>query len=195
MNRQYTDAELVANIKAGGAKRQAAIAHLYRDQKLKNQIVAFVTKNNGNREDGIDIFHEGIISLDDNIRKDKYAGTGKVRAYLYSICRFLWLNKLKRNKRMVYTAEDQQLDQVSYETPESLSLSEEQKNILARLLAQLGPKCEQVLEMWKLTYSMEEIAQTLGLSSARAAIKQRYNCYKKLLKIVDDQPNLRTILK
>lgn len=195
MTSRLTDAELVANIKAGGSKRQAAIGDLYRDKKLKNQIIAFVTKNSGNKEDGIDIFHEGIISLDDNIRKNKYQGKGQLRGYLYSICRFLWLNKLKRNDRMIYTDEVKQLDQVSYETPESLSLSEEQKNILARLLSQLGPKCEQILEMWKLTYSMEEIAEKVGLKNAGMARKQRYVCYKKLLKIVEGQPNLKTILK
>ena len=29
-----------------------AIAHLYNDRKLKNQIVAFVHKNSGSKEDG-----------------------------------------------------------------------------------------------------------------------------------------------
>lgn len=195
MTSHLSDAELVVRIQAGGAQRQAAIAHLYRDKKLKNQIVAYVTKNSGNREDGIDIFHEGIISLDDNIRKGKYKGEGQLRGYLYSICRFLWLNKLKRADRMVYTEEESQLDEVSYDTPESLALSEEQKDILDRLLAMLGEKCEQILELWKLAYSMQEIAEKVGLKHADMARKQRYVCYKKLMKIIDDQPHLKTILK
>ena len=96
---------------------------------------------------------------------------------------------------MVYTAEDAELDQVSFETPESLSLDDEQKNILGRLLSQLGTKCEQILELWKLSYSMEEIASKVGLKNASVARKQRYNCYQKLLQIVDKQPNLKNILK
>jgi len=195
MTSQLSDAELVANIKAGGSKRQAAIAHLYKDKKLKNQILAFVTKNSGNRDDGIDVFHEGIISLDDNIRKNKYEGKGQLRGYLYSICRFIWLNKLKRSDRMVYTDETSKLDAVSYETPEALALSEEQKDILARLLEQLGEKCQQILEMWKLTYSMEEIAKAVGLKHAGMARKQRYVCYQKLMKVIEAKPHLKTILK
>ncbi len=182
-------------IKAGGADRQKAIALIYRDQKLKNQVVDFVKKNSGSKEDGIDIFHEGIIAFDENVRKDKYRGDGNLKGYLFSICRFIWLNRLKRDKRMVYTEETSQLDEVSYETPESLSMEEEQKKILSNLLSRLGEKCEKILELWKLSYSMEEIAQEVGLKDAGVARRQRYKCYQKLLQILDNEPKLKTLLK
>lgn len=195
MKSMYNDETLLEYIKAGGAKRQNAIALIYKDKDLKNQVIAFVKNNQGNAEDGIDIFHEGIIALDENVRKDKYKGEGKLKGYLFSICRFLWLNKLKRNKRMVYTPENAQLDQVSFDTPESLSLDVEQKNILDNLLSRLGEKCQKILEMWKLSYSMEEIAETVGLDNAGIARRQRYNCYQKLIEIVDKEPGLKTVLK
>ena len=90
----------VEDIKAGGSRRKRAIEAIYRDAKLKNQVVAFVAKNSGTREEGIDIFHEGIIALDANVRNDKYRGEGNIEGYLYSTCRFLWLNKMKRQQRM-----------------------------------------------------------------------------------------------
>ena len=182
-------------IKAGGAQRQKAIALIYRDQKLKNQVIDFVKRNSGNHEDGIDIFHEGIIAFDENVRKGKYRGEGNLKGYLFSTCRFIWLNRLKRDKRMVYTEEISQLDEVSYETPESLSMQEEQKKILAKLLGSLGEKCEKILELWKLSYSMEEIAEQVGLKDAGVARRQRYKCYQKLLTILDKEPNLKTLLK
>ena len=175
----FLDGNLLENIKRGGALRQKAIAFIYRDKELKNQVINFVRKNGGSREDGIDIFHEGIIAFDDNIRKDKYKGEGKLKGYLFSICRFLWLNKLKRNKRMVYTDENNQLDQVSYDTPESLSMDEEQKNIIGKLLGQLDKKCEQILELWKLSYSMEEIAEKVGIERCR-------NCKKTTVQLLPE---------
>lgn len=186
--------QIVDLIKAGGTERQKAIALIYRDPKLKNQIVDFVKKNNGSQEDGIDIFHEGIIAFDDNIRKDKYRGEGDVKGYLYSICRFIWLNKLKRNKRIVYTPENETLDDIIYDTPESISLVDEQKKILDLLLDQLGDKCKQILEMWKLSYSMEEIAQKVELKNAGVARRQRYKCYQKLLKLLDKHPKIKLLL-
>ena len=190
-----SDTKLIENIKTGGIKRQQAIATIYKDKKLKNQVIAFVTNNNGNREDGIDIFHEGIIAFDDNIRKDKYLHKGNLMGYLFSICRFIWLNKLRKDKRMVYTEEDSQLDQISYDTPESLSLAQEQKDVINKLLSRLGEKCQQILELWKLSYSMEEIASQVGLSNAGNARKQRFTCYQKLLQIVDSEPGLKNALK
>ena len=195
MTSDYSNAMLLEHIQAGGVKRQKAIAYIYRDKALKNQIIAFVKRNSGSAEDGIDIFHEGIIALDDNIRKGKYQEEGKLQAYLFSICRFLWLNKIKRNKKMVYTDELSQLDKVAYDTPESLSMSEEQKNLLGEVLSRLGEKCEKILELWKLSYSMEEIAQKVGLKNAGVARRQRYNCYQKLMQILDKEPNLKNSLK
>ena len=190
-----TDSSLLEDIKSGGMKRQQAIATIYQDKQLKNQVVGFVKNNSGSSDEGIDIFHEGIIALDDNVRKDKYRGDGNIKAYLYSICRFLWLNKLKKNKRMYFTEDNATLDQVSIDTPESISLEDEQKQILSQLLQMLGDKCQQILELWKLSYSMEEIAEKVGLDNAGIARRQRYNCYQKLLSIIDQEPALKNILK
>ncbi|MCB0669388.1 MAG: sigma-70 family RNA polymerase sigma factor [Saprospiraceae bacterium] len=189
------ESSLLEDIKNGGMKRQQAIATIYRDNQLKNQVVGFVRNNSGSSEEGVDIYHEGIIALDDNIRKDKYRGDGNLKAYLYSICRFLWLNRLKKNKRVVYTEDENTLDQVNVDTPETLSLEDEQKKILNELLSRLGDKCQQILEMWKLSYSMEEIAEKVGLDNAGIARRQRYNCYQKLLGIIDAEPAIKNILK
>jgi RNA polymerase sigma factor (sigma-70 family) len=191
----FSDAVIIEHIKSGGAKRQKAISLIYKDEKLKKQIVHFVTSNSGSRDEGIDIFHEGIIAFDANVRNDKYKGTGKLKGYLYSTCRFLWLNRLKRDKKMVYTSENTELDQVSFETPEHLSMKEEQKQLIHQLLSQLGDKCRKILELWKLSYSMEEIARESGLKNAGVARRQRYNCYQKLLQEIDKKPNLRNLLK
>ncbi len=191
----FSEEAIIESIAAGGPKRQKAIALIYQDKALKNQIVAFVKNHNGNQEDGVDVFHEGIIAFDKNIRGGNYKGEGKLKGYLYSTCRFIWLNKLKRNKKIVYTQEESQLDQVLYETPESLSLAEEQKKIIAALLGQLDQKCGKILELWKLSYSMDEIAKQVGLKDGSVARRQKYNCYQKLLQIVDKAPNLKNILK
>ena len=189
------DAVLIENIKTGGIKRQQAITTIYKDKKTKSQVINFVINNSGNKEDGIDVFHEGIIAIDDNVRKGKYLEKGSLAGYLFSICRFIWLNKLRKDKRIVFTEEENQLDQVSYDTPETLSLAQEQKEIIHKLLSRLGERCQQILELWKLSYSMEEIALKVGLTNAGNARKQRYTCYQKLLKIVDSEPGLKNALK
>ena len=96
---------------------------------------------------------------------------------------------------MVYTENENELDQVQHSTPESLSLASEQKEIINQLLNRIGDKCKKILELWKLSYSMEEIAERVGLGNAGIARRQRYNCYQKLLKIIDEESGLRNVLK
>ena len=85
-------------------------------------MVAFVKKNSGNHEEGVEIFHEGIIALDANVRNGKFRGESSIQGYLFSICRFIWFNKIRKNKRVELTDDMTRLDQVNLETPESISL-------------------------------------------------------------------------
>ena len=130
--------DVIDLIEKGGLSRQHAILSIYRNTALKDAVIKFVKNNKGNQEDGIDTFHDGIIALDLNIRKGKYRGEGDLDGYLYCICRFIWLNKMKKTKRTIYTDNQTELDDIVYENPESLSLKEEQKSILDQNSNRIG---------------------------------------------------------
>ncbi len=134
----FSDTEIVAAIKEGGRKRQDAIRFLYKEESLKNKIIQFVKRNNGNLEDGQDMFHEGIIVLDRNIRQDKFKQESSVQGYLFSICRFLWMNQIRKKSKMTYTEDNNALDSTETETPESHLFSNEQKDILRKLISHTG---------------------------------------------------------
>lgn len=189
------DAQLVAAIKSGGQTRQQAIAQIYNDSQLKQRVIHFVKKNSGIQQDGVDMFHEGIIVLDRNIRQEKFRGDGSLKGYLLSTCKLLWMNQIRKNTRVSYTDDNFKLDETVHETPESLSLQQEQTIVLRKLLASLGEKCQKVLELWKLSYSMEEIAERVGLKDAAVARKQKYRCYQSLLQKIEGNVGLKRFLK
>jgi DNA-directed RNA polymerase specialized sigma subunit len=87
------------------------------------------------------------------------------------------------------------MDQPELETPESLSVEDEQKAVLARVLKQLGDRCKKILELWKLSYSMQEIADRMGLSSAAMATKSKYKCHKRLLEYLEAHPQVMESLR
>ena len=89
----YTDGEIVAMINAGGLKRDEAIAHVYGWEDLKNKVAAFIAARGGSRGEGLDVFHEGIIAFDRNVRAGKFRAETNLQGYLYSICRFVWNNR------------------------------------------------------------------------------------------------------
>lgn len=191
----YTDTEVIAAIKSGGPKRQKVIRFLYKDASLKSKIIQFVSRNSGNYQDGEDMFHEGIIVLDRNIRQNKFKEETSLQGYLYSICRFLWMNQIRKQGKVTLVEDNKDMDSTEMDTPEVVLFNSEQKEILNSLVKKLGARCQKILELWKLSYSMEEIAQQLGFSSAAMARKNKYRCHKSLLEIIEKHPQLVKTLK
>lgn len=193
--KEFTDQELVTAIKSGGAGRQAAIRFIYQKADLRQKVIHFVCQNRGNEEDGSDMFHEGIIVLDRNIREHKFRAESSLEGYLYSICRFLWQNQRRKKARIDLKDDFSQMDQIETTTPETQLLSDEKKNLLRRALDELGERCRRILELWQLSYSMEEIATEMDFSSAQMARKNKYRCQQSLMEFFQEQPNWKQWLR
>jgi RNA polymerase sigma factor (sigma-70 family) len=188
------DKDLIADIRSGGAARQKAIKEIYNWQNAREKVIAFVKRNSGNEADGQDIYQEGIIALDRNIREGKFRGDSSLSLYLFSTCRFLWMNQLRKNQRVNLKADAVDMDVPSTETPEHTIVNKERREILQQLLSQLGEKCQKILEMWQLSYSMTEIATAMNLSSEKMARKSKYRCHQSLMNIIKSKPNWQDLL-
>ena len=179
-----TDKKLVEDILHGGSARQKAIKEIYLWQDLRGKVISFVRQNNGNEADGQDVYQEGIIVLDRNIREKKYRGDSTLSLYLFASCRFIWMNQLRKNQRLNLEADATTMDRPTEETPEFTFIAKEKRAILKQLLSQLGEKCQKILEMWQLSYSMTEIAKAMDLKNEKMARKSKYRCQQALMKIV-----------
>jgi RNA polymerase sigma factor (sigma-70 family) len=179
-----SDEHWVEAIRQGGTAREAALREIYRDRELQRMVISFVRNHQGDATEGQDMYHEGIIVLDRNIREGKFRGESPVKGYLYSICRFLWMNQMRKLARSKPMAEVPREDEADLETPEIQLIDQERKELLAGWLGELGERCQRILELWKLSYSMEEIAEALGFSSPDMARKAKYRCHLSLLEVV-----------
>jgi len=196
MNRpDWSDENLLQAIQQGGTNRESALRAVYNDAELKRKVIAFVRNHRGNTADGQDMFHEGLIVLDRNVRDGKFRGEAPLKGYLYSICRFLWMNQLRKQAHTTTVAEMPPTAEVDTQTPEIELVAQEQKDLLRRLLGELGQRCREILELWKLSYSMEEIADSLGFSSADMARKAKYRCHLSLMEIIQKNPHTEQLLK
>lgn len=191
----YSDNELIAFIKGGGTQRQRALRQLYKDQTLRSKVVRFVQNNSGNFQDGQDMYQEGLIVFDRNIRDDKFRGETSLQGYLFSICRFLWMNQIRKQGKINLTDDHSTMDATELVTPEVSMVDDERKDLLRKVVGQLGERCQKILELWKLSFSMEEIAQKLGFSSAAMARKNKYRCHKSLLSYLEKNPILMEQLR
>ena len=167
-----------------------ALNDIYNREDLKGKIAAYVRRGGGNTDDAKDMFHEGIIALERNVREGKFKGETSIEGYLYSICRFLWNNEWRKRKKTTGNEPRDFEMEADENTPEIIYRTQERSRILSELLDLLDEQCKKILSMWKLSYSMDEIAQELSLSSARIAKKYRYRCTKKMIKILEGKNHI-----
>lgn len=195
MNSSLETMDLAAAIRSGGLKREQALSSLYNVTGLFFKIKQMVTNHGGNVEDARDVFHEGIITLDRKIRQNEYEDRGTIESYLFGVCRFIWSNQQRKNKRVELKEDFTPYDQSTGENPLDTMLNNEGQNMVATLFGQLGETCSKILSLWKLSYSMNEIAEEMGLPSGDNARKHKFRCYQKLLGLIDNSPELATNLK
>lgn len=195
MNAISNDRELMEAILAGGAKRQKAIGEIYHDKELQGKVIRFVQQNKGNFQDGQDAFHEGIIVLDANIRNGKFRGESSLKGYLFSICRLVWMNQLRKKARVEFREDTLKFDQPTEGNPEIELMGEEKQSLLRHILTQLGDRCKKILELWQLSYSMEEIAEQMDLASAELARKHKYRCHQSLMELLKAQPAWQNMIR
>ncbi len=160
-----------------------ALRYLY--TRMYDQINRFVLQNKGNREDGEDIFQEGLVVLFKLIKQNKFPEGYNVEAYLHSICRNLWLKRLHKYRREVELKAER--TEIPMEDPGILHfLNADQRQAIDALFQQLGPDCRQVLHFFYYEKrSMKEIRELMGYGSDQVAKNKKSNCMKRLIALVN----------
>jgi len=77
---------------------------------------------------------------------------------------------------------------------EEAVIQEEKKKYLAQAIAKIGERCRRILKLYGLNYSMDEIAQELGLKNAEMAKKATYRCRNRLRDFLDSNPEWKTLI-
>jgi RNA polymerase sigma factor (sigma-70 family) len=181
-----TDEELVNMIKSGGPAREKALHRIYTDSNIREKIIAMIANNNGNQQDGEDMVQEAIIVMDKNIREGRYRTEGNLQSYLFAIGKYLWMNQLRKKKPMLKGSFTDLEVAGDPDKPDHFLLDEERKMKLQALLSRLGKRCHEILSLWQLSFSMEEIAVRMKLNDASTARKAKYDCQQQLIKLIQN---------
>jgi RNA polymerase sigma factor (sigma-70 family) len=186
----FRDDQILDAIKEG--RNQQILQQLY-DQNLP-KIKMMIKKNGGNDDQAFDIFQDGVIVLFRHVREGKFDQKYELSGFLYTICRNLWINYIKRQNRLT------ELDSIEYKMADSVNLEEdlltkEKENKVHEVLSQVGDRCRELLKYSVFeNLSMREICEKMGFSTENAAKTRNYKCKQKLLKIIEKQPGLRDFL-
>lgn len=170
------DAQVIELLRSG--KQVKAFRILYRDFP---QVRRLIINHGGGKEDAEDIYQEALIILCRKVQSPRFALTSSLGTYLYSICRFLWKDALKKQNRMSVVddlnSENGHHDEADFER----LVQEESRFMLAEeALMSIGDRCREVLRLFYIEgLTMEEIAERLGFSSENVAKNQKYKCIER----------------
>ncbi|MFK8005213.1 MAG: RNA polymerase sigma factor [Saprospiraceae bacterium] len=164
-------------------KNDQAFTFIY--QNYFGMIEKFTLSNNGKVDDAEDIFQDALIIFFNQVKNKNLKLTCSLPTYLYSICRNLWLKKLRKNKRTTELTDVIKQYVTIGENHFDILIKEEESSIVAQMLDQIGKDCKKVLLFFYFEKNrMSEIAEKMNLANEQVAKNKKLNCMKKLKTLV-----------
>ncbi len=147
-------------------------------------VLQFILNNNGNEDDAKDVYQEAIIILYNKIKSGNFELSSKLKTFIYSVCRRIWLKKLGQNSKKTGNITDYE-DVLSVE--EEVEAHEEKDLQFVRMqtaLDHLGEPCKTIIQDFYIhNLSMQEICEKFGYTNTDNAKTQKYKCLQRLKKI------------
>jgi RNA polymerase sigma factor (sigma-70 family) len=177
----FSEEEFIEGLRNGN---DAVMDRLYRLHYPT--IEHFIISNNGTEDEARDIYQEAFIIFYESIRDNSLELSCKIKTYLYSVCRRLWLKRLSYKSKYLSKLQDNEEFIVFEDTDEENSKNELRFNIMEESLQKLGEPCRTILEDYYINdLSMQQITDKMGYTNADNAKNQKYKCLSRLKKIVE----------
>jgi len=130
----------------------------------------------------LDIYHDSVIALYENIVKGKLNGLkSSIKTYLYAIGKFKIFAYLKSPKQEELSG-DELIEQISLF---EIDTTEERLKLLQHAYLQLGPKCQQMLHLFYYKgLKLEDIQREMSYESKDTVKSQKSRCLKQLKEII-----------
>jgi len=165
---------------------KAAIETIYREHYA--MIQAFILNNSGSAEEARDIFQEAMMVLFEKSVSGSFELHCQLKTYIYSVCRRLWLKRLRQMQRYRIVSEG---IEETVPVEEDLDVHERRNadfELMETALGKMGEPCKSLLDAYYLQKkSMQEIATEFGYTNADNAKTQKYKCLVRLKKIFFSQ--------
>lgn len=183
------ESDVLVLIRSGEGEK--AMKFLY--NKVFPQVKSFVVKRKGKPDDAFDAFQDGLLELYQKVLSGIYPEQFTVCGFLFKLCTFKWLNKNKRDQKVQFLDEIPETENAESDWSDEVSRNE---NVFVELFSQIGEKCVELLtHTFIFELSLEEVQHKLDFVSLGAVKMQHARCKEKLLKLVNEKPQLKEILK
>ena len=177
----------------GLAQNNAFIIEAIYD-KFAPKVINYIKQNSGDSDQAQDIIQDTLITIYNQASEKKLELTCPFDAYFFLLCKRKWLNELKKtsNKEVtikediLYKGEDAQ--ELAFET----EIFGEKQALFTEMFNKLGTACKDLLTATFKIKSMEEVAESLGVTYAYAR-KKKSLCIGKLTELVQESPKFNLL--
>jgi RNA polymerase sigma factor (sigma-70 family) len=147
-------------------------------------VLQFILNNNGDEDDAKDVYQECIIILYNKIKTGEFELTSKLKTYIYSVSRRIWLKKLAQPGRKSSNIAEFE-DIIAVETDVELHEAKDiQFEKMGSALESLGEPCKTIIQDFYINnLSMQDISEKFGYTNTDNAKTQKYKCLQRLKKL------------
>ena len=147
-------------------------------------VLQFILNNNGSEDDAKDVYQEAIIVLYNKIKSGDFELSSKLKTYLYSVSRRIWLKKLAQQSKKTSNIADFEDVLIVEEDLEQHEQKDMQFDKMKVSLEGLGEPCKTIIEDFYIhSLSMQDICEKFGYTNADNAKTQKYKCLQRLKKL------------
>ncbi|WP_439649221.1 RNA polymerase sigma factor [Hufsiella ginkgonis] len=147
-------------------------------------VMQLVITNNGDEDDAKDIFQETVIVLYNKVQQGNFELSSKLKTFIYSVARRLWLKKLTLLARKSGSIRDFEDILPVEQDLEQHEEKDEQFRMMGLALGKLGEPCKTIIEDFYIhNNSMQDICEKFGYTNADNAKNQKYKCLQRLKKL------------
>lgn len=147
-------------------------------------VLQFILNNNGDEDDAKDVYQETIIVLYNKVKAGNFELSSKLKTYIYSVSRRIWLKKLAQHSRKTSNIADFEDVLAVEEDVEHHEQKDMQFDKMADALESLGEPCKTIIQDFYIhNHSMQEICEKFGYTNSDNAKNQKYKCLQRLKKL------------
>ena len=147
-------------------------------------ILQFILNNSGDEDDAKDVYQEAIMVLYKKIKSGDFELSSKLKTYIYSVCRRIWLKKLaKESHKAVNIADFEDIESVETDLDKHEE-KDKQFDKMQDALGLLGEPCKTIIQDFYINnLSMQDISEKFGYTNTDNAKTQKYKCLQRLKKL------------
>lgn len=183
--KRFSDEDIVNGLKK---RDNDTLQYIYKNHY--DPVRQLINNNSGSDDDAEDAFQEALIVIFKRLRDDEqFALTSAFGTYIYSVCRLIWLKKLRDQRKMDVTELNREMEEyIEFEEPPPVQDKDLRMAIYQRNLTLIPEDCQNILIMTAQNIKSKDIADKLGFRSESYVRKRRHFCKEFLVnKIKDDE--------